>query len=249
MFPEIAGITAGAVAGGGYAYAAMWPTSQIFGRAILGGPDPTEFALTFDDGPNDRYTGQLLDVLARYNVPATFFMIGRFVRERPGIVRAVQSAGHLVGNHTMTHPVLLFKSPARVMEELSGCNAALEDVLGERVRYFRPPHGARRPDIMRAARRIGLTPVLWNAMGRDWIDGSDASRVEARLRSGIARNRGRGRGSNLLLHDGGQAGIGQDRSATVAAVASIIPRILAEGGRFVTVAEWDPQRSSRDANA
>src|SRR6201985_465247 len=173
MLTSLAAVTAGigtaaVLAAGGYAYAAMWPTSQLFGQAIVGGPRQNEFALTYDDGPNDPYTQQLLDVLARHNVRATFFLIGRFVRQRPDIVRAIRSAGHLVGNHTMTHPVLLFQSPKRVQEELAGCNAAIEDALGEPVRYFRPPHGARRPDVLRAARNLGLTPVLWNAMGYDW---------------------------------------------------------------------------------
>jgi peptidoglycan-N-acetylglucosamine deacetylase len=243
MFAEIAaGVTATTLAAGGYAYAAMWPTSKVFGSAIVASSDPREFALTFDDGPNDPYTGQLLDMLARYEVRATFFMIGRFVRERPDIVRAVHAAGHVIGNHTMTHPALLFRSPSRVVEELTSCNAALEDALGAPVRYFRPPHGARRPDVMRAACGLGLTPVMWNAMGYDWEPSATVAGIVVRLGKGIARNRERGQGSNLLLHDGGQAAIGQNRSTTVAAVAGIVPRIVGEGGRFVTVDAWDVSR-------
>jgi peptidoglycan-N-acetylglucosamine deacetylase len=241
MWSEIA-IGAGAIgcAAAGYGYAAISPASQIFGRSVIGGGDPGEYALTFDDGPNDPYTGQLLDLLARHEIQANFFMIGRFVRERPDIVRMVQSGGHLIGNHTMTHPALLFRSPARVVSELADCNAALEDTLGEPVRYFRPPHGARRPDVMRAARRLGLTPVMWNAMGYDWEASATAARIESSLRRGIDRNRRHGRGSNLLLHDGGQAGVGQNRGATVSATASLIPKILDQGGSFVTVDAWNP---------
>jgi peptidoglycan-N-acetylglucosamine deacetylase len=161
------GLAAGASAGG-YAYAANWPTSQLFGHTVLGGANPREIALTYDDGPNDPYTLRLLDILAEHKTRATFFLIGRFVRQRPEIVRALAAAGHAVGNHTMTHPVLLWASPSRVREELAGCNAAIEDATGEAVRFFRPPHGARRPDILRTARELGLTPVLWNTMGRDW---------------------------------------------------------------------------------
>src|SRR5277367_6556845 len=104
--------TAAAAAGlatGGYAYAAMWPTSQIFGKTILAGSDPNEYALTYDDGPNDACTERLLEILARHNVRATFFLIGRFVRQRPDLVRAVHAAGHLIGNHTMTHPWLVLE--------------------------------------------------------------------------------------------------------------------------------------------
>ena len=231
-----AGVAA-TLAAGGYAYAAMWPTSQIFGRAIIGGPNPNEFALTYDDGPNDPYTQQLLDILARNNVRATFFLIGRFVRQRPDIVRAIRAAGHLVGNHTTTHPVLLFKSPKRVHEELFGCNAAIEDALGEPVRYFRPPHGARRPDVLRAARDLGLTPVLWNAMGYDWKP-MTPEQVLTNLQKGIRHNQQRGAGSNLLLHDGGQAGIGQDRSHSVAATARLLESTR-NSIQYVTVNEWN----------
>jgi peptidoglycan/xylan/chitin deacetylase (PgdA/CDA1 family) len=230
--------TAATLAAGGYAYAAMWPTSQLFGRAIIGGPDPREFALTYDDGPNDPYTHQLLDVLARHNVRATFFLIGRFVRQRPEIARAIHAAGHLVGNHTMTHPVLLFQSPKRVREELMGCNAALEDALGEPARYFRPPHGARRLDVLRTARELELTPVLWNAMGYDWKPRA-AEQVLEHLEKGIRRNQKRGAGSNLLLHDGGQAGIGQDRSHSVTATARLLEKTRNPAIRYVTVDQWD----------
>jgi peptidoglycan/xylan/chitin deacetylase (PgdA/CDA1 family) len=238
MLTEIVASTAAGLAAGAYAYAGMWPTSQLFGKAIIGGTDPAEFALTYDDGPNDPYTQQLLDVLARQNVRATFFLIGRFVRQRPDIVRAIHSAGHLIGNHSMTHPVLLFRSPHRVREELASCNAAIEDAIGEPVRYFRPPHGARRPDVLRTARSLGLTPVLWNVMGYDWSLPNSAVRVEAHLQKGIDCARRHHRGSNLLLHDGGQAGMGQDRGHSVAATASLLAREILRGTRFVTVDAW-----------
>ena len=229
--------TAGvALAAGGYLYAGMAPSSQIFGRTLIAGRDPDEFALTYDDGPNDACTEQILEILARHEVKATFFVIGRFARERVALIRRIRGAGHVVGNHTWTHPVLLFRSPARVREELAATNAALEDALDEKVRYFRPPHGARRPDVLRAAREMGMVPVLWNAMGYDWKP-TTAERVLANLDKGIRRNRRRGRGSNLLLHDGGQAGIGQDRSHTVAATAALLQQWRGRV-RFVTVADW-----------
>jgi peptidoglycan-N-acetylglucosamine deacetylase len=234
-----AAATAG-LAAGGYLYAGMWPTSQLFGRTIIAGDDVREFALTYDDGPNDSCTESILDILARHQVHATFFVIGRFVRERAALVRRIRAAGHLVGNHTMTHPVLLFQSPRRVREELAGTNAAIEDALGEKVIYFRPPHGARRPDVLRTAHELGLTPVLWNAMGYDW-KATTAETVLANLDKGILHNRKSGRGSNLLMHDGGQAGIGQDRSATVAATELLLSRTLQSEGqiRFVTVDAWN----------
>ncbi|MBV8115237.1 MAG: polysaccharide deacetylase family protein [Silvibacterium sp.] len=235
-------LSAAAVAGltvGGYFYAGMWPTSQIFGKTILAGRDPNEYALTYDDGPNDVCTEQLLEVLARHNVRATFFLIGRFVRERRDLTRRIHAAGHLIGNHTFTHPVLLFESPSRAREELASTNAAIEDAIGEPVRYFRPPHGARRPDVLRTARELGLTPVLWNAVGNDWKPALNPEAILANLEKGIRRNRERGQGSNLLLHDGGQAGIGQDRRATIAATANFLARAKQQQIRFVTVDAWN----------
>ena len=225
---------------GGYFYAGMWPTSQIFGRTILAGRDPHEYALTYDDGPNDACTEDLLDILAHTNVRATFFLIGRFVRECRDLTRRIHSAGHLIGNHTFTHPVLLFQSPSRVREELASTNAAIEDAIGEAVRYFRPPHGARRPDVLQTARELGLTPVLWNAMGYDWKPALTPETILANLEKGIRRNRARGHGSNLLLHDGGQAGIGQDRRASVAATAALLAQAKQQQIRFVTVDAWNP---------
>jgi peptidoglycan/xylan/chitin deacetylase (PgdA/CDA1 family) len=232
----LAGTASAALIAGGYAYAAMWPTSQLFGKAIVAGRNPTEFALTYDDGPNDPYTQQLLDVLARHEVHATFFLIGRFVRQRPEIASAIRAAGHLIGNHTTTHPVLLFKSPSRVHEELSACNSAIEDAIGEPVRYFRPPHGARRPDVLRCARDLGLTPVLWNAMGYDWKPTTSAQ-VLANLDRAIRRNQRKNVGSNLLLHDGGQTSIGQDRSHSVEATRQLLERTVSTT-RFVTIDAW-----------
>ena len=238
MLTELA--SAGAIAGvsaGAYAYAANWPTSQIFGSTLIAGNNPREIALTYDDGPNDPDTPRLLEILARQKVRATFFLIGRFVRERPQIARSIHAAGHLIGNHTMTHPVLLWQRPARVLEELAGCNAAIEDAIGEAVRFFRPPHGARRPDILRTARELGLTPVMWNAMGYDWT-APPPERIAARVEAGLRSNLQRRRGSNVLLHDGGQARLGIDRSPTLAATQSLLESWAGRGMRLVTVDHW-----------
>ena len=233
-------ITAGLITGlaaGGYAYAAQWPTSQIFGRTILAGSDPRQIALTFDDGPNDPYTLELIDLLARYEVQATFFLMGNFVRRRPEIARALHQAGHLLGNHTMTHPSLLWERPARVREELAACNAAIGDATGEAVHWFRPPFGARRPDVLRAAVELGLTPVMWNVTAHDW-DATEPVTLIARVQDGVARNQRRGRGSNILLHDGGHGQLGTDRSVTLAATALLLESWANRDLHLVTVEAW-----------
>jgi len=231
------GVTAAGLAAGGCAYAALAPESQIFGKTLIAGSDPAEFALTFDDGPNDNWTPRLLDLLAQHSVRATFFLIGEFVRERPALVRQILAGGHLIGNHTATHPWLPLHNARRVRNELAFCNATIEEAAGQRVRFFRPPHGARRPAILRAARAMGLTPVLWNAMGYDWRR-PPAEKIAEHLARGIARNQQRGRGSNLLLHDGGHTGIGADRSRSVEAVRLILSRYPPGTARYVTVDAW-----------
>jgi len=218
-------------------YAAAWPTSQIFGRTLVAGSDTREVALTFDDGPNDAATPELLEVLARHGVRATFFAMGDFARLRPEMVRQVVAAGHVLGNHTMSHPRLSIESGARVRQELTDCNALLEEITGTAVRFFRPPFGARRPVVLRAARELGLTPVLWNVTGHDWnpigVEG-----ILANLEKGIARNQRRGRGSNLLLHDGGHRGMGAARMDTVRAVDRLLSAHGRTATRFVAVDAW-----------
>jgi peptidoglycan/xylan/chitin deacetylase (PgdA/CDA1 family) len=224
-------------AGGTLAYAALAPQSQLFGRTLIAGRDPAEVALTYDDGPNDAATMQLLEVLARHDVRATFFMIGRFVHQRPEIASAVHSAGHLVCNHTMTHPWLAWQSDRVIREELRGCNQALEDVLGAPVRYLRPPHGARRPAMFRTARELGLTVVQWNVMGNDWAPiGADG--VLRKVQRGLQAIRERGRGANVLLHDGYDQQMGADRSATVQATDRLLSQLAASDNRVVTVDAW-----------
>jgi peptidoglycan/xylan/chitin deacetylase (PgdA/CDA1 family) len=209
----------------------------VFGRTVIAGSDIQEVALTFDDGPNDPYTVRLLDLLARYQVRATFFLIGGFVRRRPEIARAIRQAGHLLGNHTMNHPSLVWERPWRVREELAGCNHAIEDATGEAVKWFRPPFGARRRGVLRAAEELGLIPVLWNAWGHDW-DAAQPETVTALVQSGIHRNQSRQRSSNILLHDGGHGQLGTDRSVTLAATGSLLETWAGSGLRLVTVDAW-----------
>src|SRR5215472_1303004 len=210
-------------------YQSIAPTGQWFGRAFHGLPRGSkQIALTFDDGPNDPDTLNLLKVLEKHNVHATFFLIGRYVKQRPDLAREIAGRGHIIGNHTFTHPFLTFRSAAGVREEIVGCRDAIGETVGEHSNLFRPPWGARRPAVFRIVRDLGLEPVLWSVTGYDW-DAPSADYIEQKV---TCRIRG---GDVILLHDGGHAQFGADRSGTVEVVNRLIRRYQAEGYEFVTI--------------
>ena len=232
---SLAAVAVGAgLAAGAWFYAALYPTSQIFGRVVIAGDDPKELALTYDDGPNPAATPLLLELLAKQQVRATFFLIGEFVREQPTLAREIAAAGHCIGNHTMTHPWLSYQGPERIRGEIAGANAAIEDVIGGEVKLFRPPHGARRPVVLRIAQELGLATVNWNIITHDWRAQSSAEIAE-KVANGIRRNRVYRRGSNILLHDGG---MNQPRLPSILATETIIASAVAARMRFVTPEAW-----------
>ena len=221
---------------GGYAYASLWPTSQIFGQTLIAPRTPGELALTFDDGPNPAWTPRLLDTLAEHKVHATFFMVGSFAQAEPALARRVADSGHLIGNHSWSHPNLARTSSARVRDELTRTSDTLAQIIGRPVHFFRPPFGARRPAVLRIARSIGLTPVTWNAMTSDWMEPS-ADRIAARLSEKIRSNSRSGFATNIVLHDGGHRGLGADRGPSVNAAAKLLDRYQSTH-RFVTLDAW-----------
>ena len=103
-----------------------------------------QLALTYDDGPNDPHTFRLLEVLAKHNVKATFFLIGRYVEQRPDIAREVVNAGHVVGNHTLSHPNLIFSSASQTRFQLQQCQQSITQAIGQHSPLFRPPFGGRK---------------------------------------------------------------------------------------------------------
>jgi len=199
----------------------MWPTSQVYGRTFTGlKPGSRMLALTFDDGPNDPYTQQMMDVLARHGVKATFFLIGRFVQQRPEIARALVEAGHVIGIHTWDHPNLIFASSTEVRRQLRQTQQAIFDVTGVEAELFRPPFGGRRPASLRIARACGLQTVMWNVTCYDW----KAESADEIVKHAERQIRG---GNVILLHDGEYHRIGVDRSRSVAASDRILARYKA----------------------
>ncbi len=123
-----------------------WPTSQAWGRTFVGlQPGSHELGLTYDDGPNDPWTLRLLEVLERRSTKATFFMLGKFVAQKPEIARAVVAAGHELGIHTWDHPNLIFASSSEVRSQIERTQRIIFDTTGYRCTLMRPPFGARTP--------------------------------------------------------------------------------------------------------
>jgi peptidoglycan-N-acetylglucosamine deacetylase len=210
-------------------YQSMSPTGQWYGRTFTGNPGLSrQLALTFDDGPNDPHTLRLLDLLAKHNVHATFFLIGRCVQKHPNIVREISAAGHTIGNHTFTHPLLIFKSENEIRREILECRSAIEDAIGTHSNLFRPPFGGRRPSVLRIARELGMQPIMWNVTGYDW-NAPPAAEIERRI-SGKIRG-----GDVILLHDGSHKQIGADRSQTILATDRLLSRYKNEGFEFVAI--------------
>jgi peptidoglycan/xylan/chitin deacetylase (PgdA/CDA1 family) len=186
-------------------------------------------ALTFDDGPNPAATPALLDLLDAHSVHATFFLIGQHVRAFPALTREIAARGHATGNHTETHPSLIFLSRARLRDELNRCREAiLSAVGGAEFRWMRPPFGFRGPQLDGVVRQLGYSGVaMWSKWAWDWKP-QPAERVIHRLRRVVG-------GDIVLLHDGDHRLLEGDRRHTVAALAHWLPRWKDAGMRFVTL--------------
>ncbi len=233
-------LTLASAAAASYAgYATMAPASQLYGRTLTHGSDPNQMALTFDDGPNDPHTMHLLDVLAKHDAKATFFLIGKYVRQRPEIARAILAAGHEIGNHTDSHPNLVLVSAARLRQELESCSKSLEDALGTKTTLFRPPFGGRRPNVLRTARKMGLSPIMWSVTAYDW----SAKSPEAIVRKAAQQIdfRRKPQGEVILLHDGGHQAFGADRRFTVEATRRLLERYASK--QFVAISHLRAARS------
>jgi peptidoglycan/xylan/chitin deacetylase (PgdA/CDA1 family) len=237
-----------AAAAGLAAYGAVYPRAQLFGRTICRTNSPRKLAITFDDGPNPAVTPKLLDLLDRYNAKATFFLIGRYVRECPELVKETIARGHEVGNHTESHPNLFRLNPTKVRVELRLCHDAIRGAIATPPKWFRPPYGMRNPWVIPAARELGYRTVMWTLIPGDWQEKPAewliprmqpiAQHAQQNLGKNSSESAGRSNAGDILcLHDGGHRELNADRSRTLTALEHWLPRWRDLGLEFVTIDE------------
>jgi peptidoglycan/xylan/chitin deacetylase (PgdA/CDA1 family) len=215
-------------------YDAFAPWSNAFGKTYWYGPHKDKVvALTFDDGPEEPYTSEVLAILEREHVRATFFVIGANVRRYPDAAARIVAEGHAIGNHSDTHPITppLALDPETVIRaEVDRAEREIHDVAGVYPSIFRPPQGIRSPWLMKVTEQDSLATVTWDDAARDWERRSADDLVARAVKETKP-------GAIILLHDGLNLDHQANRTATVEALPRIIEELRAKGYRFVTVPE------------
>ncbi len=200
-------------------------------RGPLGVEDRTAkgrgYALTFDDGPHAQGTPAVLELLARAEVQATFFLVGEQVQRNPSLAREIVSAGHLVGLHCHRHRNLLRLAPPQVRADIDRAQAAIEDAAGVQLTLYRPPYGVLNASALRLANARGWRTLLWSHWGRDWERRATAESIAARVTAGA------GEGSVLLLHDADDYSAPGSWQRTVAALPQVLATLADRGLRPV----------------
>jgi peptidoglycan/xylan/chitin deacetylase (PgdA/CDA1 family) len=214
-------------------YGYVIPTSPVFGKVYYKGDRHDKVvALTFDDGPNEPYTSEVLDILDKYNVKATFFCVGKNVELYPGTAKRIVAEGHVLGNHSYTHDAnhALTEFGAR---DLVAAEQAIYDTVGVKPHLYRPPHGKKSPWELEEVKDQGMIEVTWSVSTGE-LNTHSYEKVAKRIVDETHR------GEIILLHDGYGTSHNcpqADKSLTVEALPLIIEKLQAEGYRFVTVPE------------
>ncbi|MFE3092390.1 polysaccharide deacetylase family protein [Streptomyces sp. NPDC059248] len=181
--------------------------------------------LTFDDGPDPRYTPDVLDILRRHDVPAMFFVCGEVVAAYPDLVRRMVDDGHVIGNHTWSHPLMPSLTPSRIRDEMGRTSDIVEEIVGQAPLWYRAPFGAWNRHSFEIGAQLGMEPLAWTVDTLDWTE-PGAGTIVSRVLDGA------GPGAVVLSHDAGG-----DRSQSVTALRNYLPK-LREAGYRITV----PQR-------
>ena len=215
---------------------------QIIGNSpyateSYGVPADRQLMLTFDDGPDAIYTPEILDLLSAESVPATFFVVGKAVAKNPDILQRIVREGHMVGNHTATHPDMNEQSDSRNRDEIVGTDRLIRQASNYSTRIFRIPEGDpdSNPLTLLQSQQLGYVHVNMDLDTRDW---------EYNLGESIAVPELDGKGHVVLLHDGGG-----DRSATITMLKTFISEAKSQGYTFTTVAPLLPEKFASTKNA
>ncbi|MBT2388480.1 polysaccharide deacetylase family protein [Streptomyces sp. ISL-1] len=176
--------------------------------------------LTFDDGPDPRYTPDILSTLRKYQVPAMFFVCGEMAADNRDLICEMADDGHVVGNHTWSHPLIPKLPPSRIRDELSRTSEVIEETTGSPPLWYRAPFGAWNKHSFEIGAQLGMEPLAWTLDTRDWTEPGTKTIVRRVLN-------GAGPGVVVLSHDAGG-----DRSQSVAALRRYLPELLDAGYRI-----------------
>lgn len=221
-FGWAAGLPAMLLSHGAVVWGTLWPRSRLFGPVLSHWPTAREEVwLTIDDGPSGD-TRAMLDLLDEYAAQATFFLVGARVREQPELVRELLRRGHGIGNHSDGHPSAWFWAlpPAAIEREIARAQAALDEVAGQRPRWFRAVVGMANPFVAATLKRHGLARVAWSARGFDAVQ-ADPEKVWARIERDLRP------GAIVLMHEGARHG------RSVEALRTVLQGLKARGYRAV----------------
>jgi peptidoglycan/xylan/chitin deacetylase (PgdA/CDA1 family)/GT2 family glycosyltransferase len=210
----------------------IWPASSAYGKVYWNVPNREKLiALTFDDGPNEPATSQVLKVLKENGVQATFFLIGANVKVYPNTAREIVKEGNAIGNHSYSHPIFLALETNKAQDrQIDLAEKTIQDVTGVHCVLFRPPHGYKTPWLLKAVQKRGMVSVEWAEDSADWTNAT-SSQIVANVLKSVRP------GNIILLHDGSNLTHGVDRSQTLKALPEIIKDLKAQGYRFVTIPE------------
>lgn len=205
---------------------------RVFVDAVVRGPKGARgVALTFDDGPDTKWTRRVLDLLDSANAKATFFVIARKAEADPDLVREIVARGHAIGMHSYDHDRLFsLRSERRVRADLERAIATLTKITGERPMLFRPPIGHTNPSIARVADALDLTVVGWSLSARDGLRGADPKCVAIRVRSKLVDR------AIVLMHDAAERG--DHEPAGPRALPEILGAIADAGLSVVPLSHW-----------
>ena len=198
----------------------------ILSPAVTENAPRTKYAaLTFDDGPHPVYTRQILKILYDYGVPATFFVAGENAERYPELLRAEYDCGHDIGNHTYSHPRITENGADKIIEDIKHADGVIYSVLGIKPSLFRPPEGRRVKTLDDFIKKSGKTEIFWTIDTRDWAH-TEAEKITENIKTNIKD------GSVILFHD-----YVTPPSPTPAVLEKIIPYLLSNGYKLVTVSE------------